>query len=294
MNSIVDKTSLPSANALMAGSSGFVMILGMSVGGIITAYLGVTAAFVINSLSFMVSAWLLRQGARVEQRPQIPGSQPAFWSELSEGFHTVIGSRPVSLLFLLEVGWSIGGGALNVLISIMANEVFKIGSIGVGSAYASLGVGTVLGSIVAARLSRFNIRYIRIAAGTFFVLDALLHIMFANSGSAIMGNMALAGAGLAGAIGSSAINTLLGICTDNRVQGRVFSLFNTIGSSLLSLSMAAVGILIPIYGTSTVGTTGGCIILCFAAVYLLLIGSEIKNTQMESDGSAARSAGKLS
>lgn len=274
LGTIVEKDGLGKANAWMGGGSGLVMILGMSVGGLLTAYIGVAAAFIINSATFIVSALLLLRAARVEVKRPIASAIPPFRTQLDQGLQAVMHNGPVRLLLLLEVGWAIGGGALNVLLSFMAHEVFQLGGIGVGIAYASLGAGTLVGSMVAAKFSGVLMSNARIAAGAFIVFDALLDILFANSSSAIMGNIVLTVTGCANAIANSAILTLIGTCTDNALQGRVFSMFNTIGSSLLALSMALVGMLIPVFGTRLVGTTGGLVILCFGAAYLVLLSRE--------------------
>lgn len=62
-------------------------------------------------------------------------SDSSFWEDLKAGLIAIIRNQTVSRLFLLVVGWSIGGSGINVLISVMAYQVFQMGSQGMGMFY---------------------------------------------------------------------------------------------------------------------------------------------------------------
>jgi MFS family permease len=271
LTSIVDKESLGKANAWLNGSIGLVMVIGFGLGGLVTAMFGAKIAFLFNALSFFLSACLLRKGARVEAANSEYGEEiVSFWSEFTAGIQAVKTNQTVIRVFLLEIGWSIGGGAINVLISVLSHQVYGAGTTGMGLSYASLGAGTMIGSWLAARTINDNRKRMERVAGVSFLADALLHILFAWSRTPLAGDLALAGAGAAGAVGNSCIASMIAASTENRLQGRVFSLFSTIGSTLLAFSMMAAGFLNEVIGPCWLGTIGGSIILVFSAVYLML------------------------
>ncbi|MFC4766893.1 hypothetical protein [Effusibacillus consociatus] len=81
--------------------------------------------------------------------------------------------------------------------------------------------------------------------------------------------------------------TLIAASTDNLVQGRVFSMFHTIRSSLLALSMMVAGFLIPVLGPQLLGIIGGSVILLFSILYAVLIR---RNNRTEQNGSEYRAA----
>ncbi|WP_018130966.1 MFS transporter [Effusibacillus pohliae] len=286
LTSIVEKQSLSRANGLLAGSNGLVMVVGFGLGGLVVAKFGPTAAFLLNSLSFLMSAWLLRPGALQEKKESVtPPDVGSFWREFRTGVRAIGENRPVALLFLLDIGWSIGGGAINVLISVMAYQVYDTGSSGMGMLYASLGSGTIAGSLIAGKWLHDQTGKMQTAAGVSFLLDAVSHILFANSVSPCLGNLALAGAGLAGAAGNAAIFSLIAMVTAHEVQGRVFSILHTAGSCVLALSMMAAGWLTVPFGPRLLGTVGGAVILLFSIVYLIFqcFGPRVKNARREFD-----------
>ncbi|WP_380024782.1 hypothetical protein [Effusibacillus consociatus] len=74
--------------------------------------------------------------------------RPSFWSEFVTGISAVTANKSVLYVFLLEFGWCTGGGAINVLISVMAHQVHGQGSTGAGVSYASIGAGTIIDSLM--------------------------------------------------------------------------------------------------------------------------------------------------
>ncbi len=61
----------------------------------------------------------------------------------------------VYAVLLLTTLWSIGGGIINVLISVYAYQVFDAGKMGIGLLYGAIGLGFIVGGMIAGRLQRY-------------------------------------------------------------------------------------------------------------------------------------------
>lgn len=164
---------LLAGNALMFSSRFLLMSLGAALGGWASARFGYQAAFIINAVSFLVSAYSIwsiperemksREGAGAgllsEEGDSAPVAKPrqSFWQDLREGW-TFIARHPlVASLLGINVLWAIGGGACNMIYDRLGGVVFAGSSglqpdAGVAALYASVGAGVFAGMILARRV----------------------------------------------------------------------------------------------------------------------------------------------
>jgi MFS family permease len=142
---LVTEEQLPAANALLQTVENISWALGPVVGGVLTAAAGPHASYWINAVSFVVSAFLV---ARIPARMLQSGTAltRGHWTDLKEGFATVLRSRP---LLAVLVGWGLalaGTGATGVSEVFMAKDTLNAGDFGYGLLYGAIGVGLVIGS----------------------------------------------------------------------------------------------------------------------------------------------------
>lgn len=165
---------LLAGNALMFSSRFLLMSLGAALGGWASARFGYHTAFVINALSFIVSAysvWLIperemrkdesaaREGKAVE--PSSASVQrekrQSFWQDLREGWAYIASHRLVAAIIGLNVMWGVGGGACNLIYDRLGGVVFAgssglQGDAGVSYLYTMVGAGVFLGMLLARRV----------------------------------------------------------------------------------------------------------------------------------------------
>src|SRR5205823_6801400 len=118
---------------------------GPVIGGLLTAAAGPNASYWINAVSFLISAALV---ARIPAR--LLQSETALsrghWTDLKDGFTTVLRSRP---LLAVLVGWGLalsGTGAIGVSEVFMAKNTLGAGDFGYGRTYGAIGGGLVTGA----------------------------------------------------------------------------------------------------------------------------------------------------
>ena len=126
---VVDEQDVIVANTLSSATWSFDLAIGSMLGGIVAAWLGRDAVFVINSLSFAVSALLISRMNFVERHADAANrhaeDQSAGWSSIRAGFRYIARDPKLAALVSLKGGVSIVGTSW-VLYPVMAMRVFKL------------------------------------------------------------------------------------------------------------------------------------------------------------------------
>ena len=129
-------------NAIEQIMIGSVLIIGSSTGGLISYYFGLSAAFALDAFTFIVSGILLTSIKLNKSRPaERTDTRKVPISSL------IFGSALIMIFLFIEFTVPLANGIDNVLMSVYALDVFKMGDIGVGFIYACLGAGFVLSSL---------------------------------------------------------------------------------------------------------------------------------------------------
>ena len=155
---------LLTANVLMFSTRFLQFTLGSALGGLTAAQFGYSAAFIVNSLSFVASALFIvpipfevmrktassRDGSRASagasgplldpMSAEVAGSMPlagsehpaevtqgAFFSELRDGLRYIWATPFVRGVIMVNIAWATGGGMTNILFDRMGANVFSHG-----------------------------------------------------------------------------------------------------------------------------------------------------------------------
>ena len=162
---ITGDKDLLAGNALMFSSRFLFMSLGAAIGGWTAAHIGYSAAFIINAISFLASAysvWLVpeeetRQAPASEEEPTAKKLYSGYGSDIREGWTYIITHGPVAAILAANIVWAIGGGAIGLISERLGALVFA-GENGIrpDSAVAALyfanGMGLFIGMMVARRV----------------------------------------------------------------------------------------------------------------------------------------------
>ncbi len=151
---IVSARDLLTANALLAATWSTLLAVGAAAGGFAADLLGLQAVFVIDSLSYCVSAaYLLRTTIpQRTERPSGPLVRTAAQGILS-GWRYVLGHPHVARALLVKPAWTLAGNAMVYMLALLGARLMPGSpSIGIGLLYAARGLGTGIGPIVARAL----------------------------------------------------------------------------------------------------------------------------------------------
>jgi predicted MFS family arabinose efflux permease len=233
---IVPEDRVLTANALSSITWSFCLAAGASLGGVVAALLGRDAVFLLNAVSFLASAWLIR-GMRFDE-PHTDGATPFRGRELVtfqpilEGIRHIRSDRRLLATVFVKGGLGIIG-ANNVLLPILGERVYRVKLAGLDHSRQALlgmsmlmgarGGGALLGPLVGGAWARHREGRMRAGILMGFVLAAVCYVAlgFSNSMAVAIGAVILAHAGTSTNWVFS--TTLLQIYTGDRFRGRVFS-----------------------------------------------------------------------
>jgi MFS family permease len=258
---IIPHKDLITANALASVSWSVTLALGAALGGFVTDAFGRNTAFIIDALSFFISALFIVAVRIPPLKITKTGSLPAMTGPLTNGDPAILrrrrqfsfadatgitdfvegarylkSNRSVMAVLLVKSGWGLGGGVL-LLLTVFGKQVFPIGQDGstsIGILYACRGFGALIGPMIARSITSNSTATMRRSISIAFFISALFYILFANSPLLLLACICVVGAHAGGSIQWVFSTVLLQTAVPNRFLGRVFAL----EQSLLTLTMA--------------------------------------------------------
>ena len=274
---IATANELHSANSLTQTTQWATLTAGTLLAGYTTAWLGYAGAFVLNSLSFVFSAWAIWQirvpgGFRARRGRAAPGGRP--WHEYGAGLRYMRGVPLLVGMAMISVGWSLGGGAAQILFALFGEQVFHRGPSGIGTIWGFAGAGLLVGGFVGHAVGRTtDFRGYKRAVTVSYVLHGAAYMVFSQveSYALALGMMMLSRVGMA--VTSVLNNAQLLRHTPDEYRGRVFSTMESIRWSVMIVSMAGAGIASQYVGPRTIGLVAGGFGTLTAAVWAWMDGS---------------------
>jgi len=256
---LVSRRELGAANALSSATWSVMLAFGAALGGVVAGGWGIYPAFVIDALTFLISALFIFQ---IDYQPAgtatvstSEGSLSAAFRQYVEGLRYLRRSSDILAIALHKAAFALAAsGPLQVLQVVLAEQFFVYGEgggTGLGLMYAIAGIGTGLGPIIARRFTRDRDRPLRVALALSYAIAALgmaMMVPLSSFGLVLVGTMLRA---VGGGIGWVFSTQLLLQMVPNEVRGRVFSsefaiftLLNAVGSAAAgwALDAEAVGI----------------------------------------------------
>ncbi len=255
-------------NAIGLNSSAFnaARLIGPGVAGLIIAAFGSGWAILTNALSyiaFLLALTLLDEDKLVRSEPL-----PRAKGQVREGFRYV--ARRADLLIALGVGFAVGTFGLNFQMTnaLMVRNEFGLGAQTYGVLGSVLGIGSLLGALLAARRKGApSLRFVVVSALVFAVLIGLsgatpTYLLYA---------VTLPLVGLSALITLTSTNMYVQTHVDPQMRGRVMALYFTvlmggtpIGSPLLGMLAEWLGPRAPLIGGALV--QAGLIVLVVVIV----------------------------
>jgi CRP-like cAMP-binding protein/predicted MFS family arabinose efflux permease len=152
---MVGERDLAAANALESVVENLAVVLGPAIGAGLLVLGSTTFAFVINALTFVISAGCaaaLHVHSRGSGRDDSETSAPE--AGLLHGFRELGRTADARVLGGYMLGTAFIYGIQSVVLVLVAGEQLEAGTDGVGIFYAALGVGGIVGAALVTRLAR--------------------------------------------------------------------------------------------------------------------------------------------
>jgi MFS family permease len=263
--SVVGGGDLTRANAIISGTFSTSIMVGPALGGLLVATVGVDLAFVLDAVTYVVSAILLFTVPLPRPRRESE-EEASFVHDLRSGFGYLVGARiPLAIV----VGAFLTILTINATVPaevFLAKETFGAGDAGYGLLVSLWGGGMVLGSAMMAVLGdRFNLvlmYFLSIFVGASALVGTGLAPAFA------LALVALTVEGAATGIDNVATDTILQQRVPEAFLGRVFSIRFMGYSAGEALAYPAGGLLVEAVGPRSTYILAG---IATAAAGLLVL-----------------------
>ena len=266
---VVSEEDLATANALDAASWSTALCLGAMLGGIVVSFYGTNAAFIVDSLTFLVGTLFL-VNLKLPQSIDESMKGPLFSTGIRNikfGWNRIRSQPALFRIVFAKASWNVAGGGLaGVYLVLMGANVDGFGAaFGFGLFFFARGVGTGLGPILARAFLTDEeawpslVGYLIVASGMIYLLvgisvpyalwTTVILVIFAHSASGA--NWVLS-------------TVMMQQWVEDEVRGRVFSVDMLILSVAFSTSTSVAGYLME---NTDLGIRNG--ILLFSSVMVL-------------------------
>jgi MFS family permease len=245
---ITTREELHTANALTQTTSWITLAIGTLLGGISTARLGYEWAFVINAASFAASgiAVALLKSPEGHFKPASAGAarhERTHWQDFRDGISYLRRTPLILGIGLLQVGWSSGMGAAQVLFTLFGEVVFQRGATGTGLIWSAAGVGLVIGGVTGHRVGgRVDFANYKRTVTVAFLVMGLSYSAFSLMPDIWTAMVFIAISRVAMGVNSVMNRTMLLTHVPDELRGRVFTTVDAILHASMMLSMGAAGV----------------------------------------------------
>jgi MFS family permease len=262
---LVEPRLLRSALALNFGLFQLTLVIGPGLGGLLIAWLGVGAAYVIDAASCLAMV-----AAVIAMSPQLPigseGPELGIWKSIGEGLRFVRGNQALMGSFAIDLV-AMTFGMPRALFPVLSVGVYGAGAAGTGLLYAAVSAGATVAALTtgwlahARRLGRITI-FAVLAWGAAIALAGLVSSLWPAAAL-------LAIAGAADSVSAVCRSTINQTVTPDHMRGRMSSVFSLVVTSGPRLGDVEAGAVASATGPRFSVTSGG--LACIAGVGLIML-----------------------
>lgn len=238
------------ANTLASTTWSINFAIGSLLGGVVAAYLGRDAVFLMNAASFLVSAFFISRMSFVE--PHLATAVPMRardlldFSDMREGLRYIRSDRRLTATVLAKSGIGVLGGTL-VIFPLFGMNVFPVhrpgmtheqaGTLSMSILMGFRGIGALIGPLLTAPWAGSRQERLRLGILLGFLCGGIGYFLLGSAPTLAVACAVV----VVAAIGTSNVwvysSTLLQLNTEDRFRGRVFAV--DLGLLTLSISVIA-------------------------------------------------------
>src|SRR5579864_3154013 len=238
------------ANTLGSTTWSLNLVLGATLGGVVAALLGRDAVFVLNALSFLVSALFIAgmhfAEPHAEKALPLRLRELFDYSPILEGARYVRSQRSLLATIFVKAGNLVIGPSW-VLFTVMGQKYFPVrwhnldpqrgAMLGMSLLLGGRGLGALIGPLISAPWAGHSNHRLRLGIFYGYLFSAIGYALIGRSGNVWEACFWAAFAHLGGATVWVFSTTLLQLNTEDRFRGRVFSA--DLGLCMLSIAVGA-------------------------------------------------------
>jgi MFS family permease len=252
------------ANAIALNSAAFngARIIGPMIAGLTISYLGISACFFLNAVSFIAVIAAL---SRIRIKGEIRVGTEGILHELMQGLRFMKGSTEIVHVILLITVFSLIGLPYISLLPVFADEVFHRGAKGFGFLVGASGIGALTAALsIAVRSDIKNKTRFMSFAGLCFSI-ALFVFSFSKVFLISLVVIMFGGWGMVSYLATA--NAYIQISVPDELRGRVMSVYSFVFLGTVPIGNAIMGMIADRAGTTHTVTAAGLLCIAASAVF---------------------------
>jgi len=270
--SLVECNEIVTANTLSGITWSTMLAVGAALGGFVTAILGTTHAFVLDAMTFALSAWFvsyitvdtIKPLPNISSESDVPQS---FWASLQFLWH----HPAILIMALLKTSSYLASGGLSIIEVQFAEELFPLGDNGsatLGLIYVSVGIGSGIAPLLARQWSGDNLLAMHWAIAVCYFASFTGYLLMGGATGLTM--ILLSGVIRSGGGGANWVlsSTMLQLTVPQQLLGRVFAFDMAAMTFISALSTIGVSLAIDMLGLTPFQISfimGGIAFTCFVS-----------------------------
>ena len=264
VSDLVGRDTLLNAVSLNAVGMGLMGIFSAAVAGYLIQAIGAAGVYYVMAAFYLIALGALTRIPRIGRGERDPTS---VWADLREGVRYMGAHAVLPSLLSLTIAWTLLGMSYRTFMPKYAQDVLGMDASGLGILMAAPGVGGLISSLATASLGDFGGKGLLLMASG--VVFGLALILFANVPYLAPVLLLLVVVGAASNACMVSTNCLLQVHSDERMRGRVMSVYMMIWG-LMPLGTLPAGALADRSGVPLVVTLQGVLLAAvFGAVGVL-------------------------
>lgn len=239
--SLVEADELLAANTLASVTWSAMLTLGGAIGGLTASLFGVRVSIIVDSASFLVSAFLVFS-INGQFRSQAAHALESGWKNFVDGMNYVRKNLDVGLVTLVKALGQVG--SFDIIAALYAARVFREGEEGaatLGLMFTAFGVGAVIGPLIANRFGDSSATWLRRAILGGFACMPIAWLIVGIAPSLPIALLGCVLRGIGGSINWTYSDVLLQISVPDHFLGRVFAFDFAVFTLAVSISLWLTG-----------------------------------------------------
>lgn len=267
--SVVEDRSLSQANALISMTNNLSQLVGMAIGGVLISLVGLRAVILLDGISFILSG-ISEMFIKAEDKKKEKRKLKGIFPDIKDGLKLIWSKVELKGLISLEAIVDFFGTTIFVFIPLLANDILKVGSSGLGFMQTMLGLGALLSTLILSFTIEIERKYLLLSVAVVSSGLCLISIgLFTRYLPALISLFVL-GAALNLANINQTIIFQRG--TPAELRGRIFAFRSTVNSGIRPFSYGFAGVVATVFPLSNIFVTFGTIIGVIGFFYLLIPG----------------------
>jgi MFS transporter, DHA3 family, macrolide efflux protein len=280
---IVPVNKLDGANSLNQFAIFISLFIGQGLGGLLYTITGAGALFLINGFTYLFAsgaeAFIKIPQTIPEQTKKGSEAFKVFMSDTKEGLFYVWNQKGMRILFLVAALLYLFIAPMALLLPFYVEDYLKLDAAWYGYLLMSLGVGSVIGYVVAGSITTRGQTQSNLTIGSLVAASfALGFIGIVQIPSVVLVVIFLVG--LTAGIFMVKATTILQMAASSEIRGRVFGLLGTLTSGLAPLGMGIGGVIADLANKNIPAIYAVCGILVFLLSIAMAFSKEARDFLM--------------